>query len=99
MSSFEEPPCKKQCTSYELCVFCHETTAEPLVDVAHANFKCASYETFLSSLHKRVQLGNLNFASASKRLCDVSSVVLKEKKSYMAQAMLQGSDKSCSSQT
>uniref|UniRef100_UPI00358E2B91 uncharacterized protein isoform X2 n=1 Tax=Myxine glutinosa TaxID=7769 RepID=UPI00358E2B91 len=41
MSSFEEPPSKKQCTSYELCVFCQERTPEPLVDVAHANFKCA----------------------------------------------------------
>jgi hypothetical protein len=80
MSTFEEPPEKKQCTSYELCLFCQDKTPDPLVDITHVNFKCSSYDTFLSNLHKRAQLGNLNFAPASKRLHGVSSEVLKAKK-------------------
>ena len=76
MSTFEEPPAKRKGTSYELCLFCQTESDQPLVDTSHDNFKTASYETFLSTLHKRADLGNINFVPASKRLIDISVNIL-----------------------
>ena len=80
MSCSEEPPPKRHCISYKLCIYCQDENSENLVDVGHANFKIASYENFLSKLHRRVKLGNLTFAPASKRLQNVSSEDLKQNK-------------------
>ena len=80
MSTSEEPPEKKQCTSYELCLFCQEETLDPVADITHVNFKYSSYDTFLTNLHKRAQLANLKSVPASKRLHGVSAEVLKAKK-------------------
>ena len=84
MLELDEPAEKKQCTSYELCLFCQEETVDPVTDINHVNFKYSSYDTFLTNLHKRAKLGNLDFVSASKRLLGVSGEVLKEKKGNLA---------------
>ena len=80
MLELDEPAEKKQCTIYELCLFCQEETVYPVTDINHVNFKYSSYDTFLTNLHKRPKLGNLNLVSASKRLLGVSGEVLKEKR-------------------
>ena len=67
-----EPPAKRQCTSFNLCLYCQEETTECLVDTSHINLK-------------RVHMTIFSFVYINDLILEMSSFFLQVNDSMVCQ--------------